>query len=89
MSAHPAAPSKHERKCVALVRRRNGFDSHRRLRWKEVMRVQNIEVGRYEQPEAVGYQGWIEPADRSWIVFIDLDGKPVVFDSRTDSGAVA
>lgn len=53
------------------------------------MRVQNIEVGRYEQPEAVGYQGWIEPADRSWIVFIDLDGKPVVFDSRTDSGAVA
>lgn len=52
------------------------------------MSVQNIEVGRYEQPEQVGFAGWIEPEDRSWIIFINLAGQPVLFGQREESGAV-
>ena len=46
----------------------------------------NIKVGRYEHPN--GYQGWIEPDDRGWIMFIRDDGTPVVFLNRDASGAV-
>lgn len=52
----------------------------------------NIVVGRYEKsteplPEGVSdvadhWQGWIEPDDLSWIMFVDIDGKPVVFLDR-------
>jgi hypothetical protein len=63
----------------------------------------NITVGRYPVPseeeraeaEAKGagfpsdtWQGWIEPDDLSWIVFVARDGKPVVFLEREPSGAV-
>jgi len=41
--------------------------------------MQNIHVKRYKNPEAVGYQGWLEPEDLSWIAFIDLEGKPVFY----------
>lgn len=59
--------------------------SHKR---KEVKKVNDVHVQRYADPEQVGYQGWIEPADRSWIVFVDLDGKPSLFDKRDANGAV-
>ena len=36
--------------------------------------MQNIHVRRYQQPAPGGYQGTVEPEDRSWIVFIDKDG---------------
>lgn len=36
--------------------------------------MQNIHVRRYQQPAPGGYQGTIEPEDRSWLVFIDKDG---------------
>lgn len=42
----------------------------------------NLKVGRYDHPDSVRYQGWIEPEDRTWIAFVDLDGKPVVFLNR-------
>ena len=32
--------------------------------------MQNIIVGRYSNPDNVGdWEGWIEPEDKSWIVF--------------------
>lgn len=42
----------------------------------------NITVGRYENPGSVGYQGWLEPEDKTWIAFVDLEGSPVFFLSR-------
>ena len=42
----------------------------------------NITVGRYADPASVGYQGWIEPDDQSWIGFVANDGKPVFFLNR-------
>jgi hypothetical protein len=45
--------------------------------------VGNITVGRYDDPESTGYQGWIEPDDdQSWIVFVANDGRPVAFLNR-------
>lgn len=46
----------------------------------------SIRVGRYRRPQSVGWAGWIEPEDLSWIAFIDLEGSPVFFlnrDSKT------
>lgn len=49
----------------------------------------NINVGRYDHPVEVGYQGWIEPDDMSWIMFVDNDGKPIVFlNQDPETGAV-
>lgn len=48
--------------------------------------MQNIKVARYSDPEALGWAGWIEPEDRSWVAFIGLDGKPLFYlhrDPRT------
>ena len=51
--------------------------------------MDNIVVGRYDDPEAVGYAGWIEPESKSWIAFIDIKGSPVFFLNRTANGAIA
>ena len=49
----------------------------------------NIIVGRYAHPESHGYQGWIEPEDLSWIMYVRLDGSPQVFLNRDPiTGAV-
>jgi hypothetical protein len=51
--------------------------------------MSNITVGRYDDPESVGYQGWIEPEDRTWIAFVRNDGTPQVFlDRDPETGAV-
>jgi hypothetical protein len=52
--------------------------------------MQNINVRRYENPEAVGgWAGWIEPDDRSWIAFIKTNGSAVFFLERDpETGAV-
>jgi hypothetical protein len=56
---------------------------------EEVRAVGNITVGRYGHPESTGHQGWIEPADASWIAFVANDGSPVVFLNRdAETGAV-
>ena len=49
----------------------------------------NITVTRYGDPEAVDWQGYLQPDDRSWIAFIDMEGKPVFFlDRDPETGAV-
>jgi len=49
----------------------------------------SITVRRYDHPESVGYQGWIEPEDKSWVAFIRADGTPQVFlDRDPETGAV-
>ena len=49
----------------------------------------NIHIGRYRHPQSVGWAGWIEPEDLSWIAFIDLEGNPTVFlDRDSETGAV-
>lgn len=56
------------------------------------MPMTNITVGRYKpatEPLPVGvhdvtefWQGWIEPDDQTWIMFIAADGAPVVYLDR-------
>lgn len=47
----------------------------------------NIEVERYADSRS--WQGNIQPADRSWIAFIDRQGRPVFFLNRDPAtGAV-
>jgi hypothetical protein len=47
----------------------------------------NIIVGRYQECE--GWQGWIEPDDKTWIMFIDSEGHPIVYLNRDPvTGAV-
>jgi hypothetical protein len=49
----------------------------------------NITVGRYADRAGVGYQGWIEPEDRSWIAFVGNDGHPQFYRDRDpETGAV-
>jgi len=51
--------------------------------------VGNITVGRYSNPESVGWAGWIEPEDMSWIVFVDLEHNPKIYlDRDSETGAV-
>lgn len=51
--------------------------------------MKDIRVGRYDHPAQVGYQGWIEPDDNSWIMFVAADGTPVVFLNRDpETGAI-
>ena len=49
-----------------------------------------INVSTYQHPETRKFwRGWIEPADRSWIVFIAADGSPVFCPNRDpETGAV-
>ena len=41
-----------------------------------------IKTGRYKRPDLTGWLGWIEPEDKSWIVFVDLDHSAMVFLDR-------
>jgi hypothetical protein len=50
--------------------------------------MQNIQVGRYDNPQAVGYAGWIQPKDRSWIAFIDMRGRATFYLERDETGAI-
>lgn len=52
------------------------------------MEMPDIRVGRYKHPKRHGWAGWIEPKDRSWIAFIGLDGRPLVFLNRDENGAI-
>lgn len=52
--------------------------------------MSNITIHRYHSADTRKYwQGWIEPEDRSWIVFVRADGSPIFFLERdSESGAV-
>lgn len=43
--------------------------------------LMNITVGRYSDA-STGYLGWVEPEDRSWILFVALDGSVQLFTER-------
>jgi hypothetical protein len=61
---------------------------------KEVRRkMLNIKVGRYDttrEPKGHHWAGWIEPEDRSWIVFVGEDHTTlaVFLDRSPETGAV-
>lgn len=53
--------------------------------------MQNIIIGRYSPEEGTvlpdgsirqDWQGWIEPEDRTWIMFVAADVRPVVYLNR-------
>ena len=46
-----------------------------------------LKVSTYEQPTA-GYVGYVEPEDRSWILFVAQDGGADFFGSRDENGGV-
>lgn len=52
--------------------------------------MQNIVVKRYSNKETQKFwQGWIEPEDKSWILFINVDGRVFMYDKRCqETGAV-
>ena len=52
--------------------------------------MQNLTVGRYIEPSVkTTYQGWIEPEDRSWIIYLDAEGQPVLYwRERESDGSV-
>jgi len=45
-----------------------------------------VEVGRYGNPEAVGFTGWV--STRDWIVFEDRKGSLYVYNGRDENGGV-
>lgn len=45
-----------------------------------------IHVKRYDNPKSIGWAGYIEPDDKSWIAFVDLDGRPKVYLHRDETG---
>ncbi len=48
-----------------------------------------IHIGRYEARDQTAYAGYLEPEDRTWILFIKRDGTPVLFTDRDPvTGAV-
>lgn len=49
----------------------------------------NIVVGRYEHPDSTDYLGWIEPEDRTWILFVRSDHTVEVYlDRDPQTGAI-
>jgi hypothetical protein len=52
--------------------------------------MSNITIGRYDHESITkDWAGWFEPADKSWIIYTDTDGKPALYyPEREPSGAV-
>ena len=50
----------------------------------------SITIGRYDHESITkNYAGWFEPADKSWIIYTDAEGRPAVYYPARDSdGAV-
>ena len=49
--------------------------------------MDKITIKRYD-PSVAGYQGTIEPEDRSWIVYVGIDGVPLFYPHRAPDGGV-
>lgn len=49
-----------------------------------------ITIGRYDHESITkDWAGWFEPADKSWIIYTDSEGKPAIYyPEREPSGAV-
>lgn len=52
--------------------------------------MSRIKVGRYTHPSVTkDWLGWMEPEDKSWIIFIDSENNPKVFLNRDpETGAI-
>lgn len=52
--------------------------------------MSNITIGRYDDTSITDHwAGYIEPGDKSWIIFLDAEGRPAVYyPKREKSGAV-
>lgn len=50
----------------------------------------SITIGRYDHESITkDYAGWFEPADKSWIIYTDAEGRPAVYYPVRDAdGAV-
>jgi hypothetical protein len=51
--------------------------------------MSNITIGRYDHESITkDYAGYIEPSDKSWIIWLDADGKPCLYypERDTDGG---
>jgi hypothetical protein len=54
----------------------------------------NIIVGHYSQttPDGkdtgIGYDSWVEPEDKSWILYLTNEGKPQLWTQRDADGGV-
>lgn len=49
----------------------------------------NLKIERYDGDVSEDYSGLIEPDDRSWVIYLDNDGKPALYWSERDEhGAV-
>jgi len=46
-----------------------------------------LTLRRYAHASATGWQGVVEPSDRSWILFSDIHGRPRLFLLRARDGA--
>lgn len=49
--------------------------------------MQNIHIKRYEPTQGTGFQGCIEPEDRSWVVFLDAAGRPTLWHRVEGTGS--
>lgn len=57
---------------------------------KQGVILSSITIGRYGHESITNdFAGWVEPADKSWILYLDATGKPAAFYAeREPSGAV-
>lgn len=48
-----------------------------------------LKVGRYTEADRSEFVAWVEPPDRTWILFLRKDGTPVLYPNRDPkTGAV-
>lgn len=52
------------------------------------MNMPDVTVHRYDAAPVAGFIGYIEPADRSWILYVAEDGEPHFYPHRADDGRV-
>ena len=53
--------------------------------------MSNLTIGRYDHESITEhFAGYIEPADKSWIIYLDADGKPALYwpERDADGGVV-
>ena len=47
----------------------------------------NLKISRYDDPKlAAEFAGYIEPADESWIIWLNGDGQPALYFPKRDAG---
>ncbi len=51
--------------------------------------IDRLKIGRYSNPENIGYSGYLQPKDLSWIIYFGLDGRPThYYPERDKDGGV-